>query len=65
MLPPGDFCSGRYPAAYAEYTRAAKGAGREIRSLGDENIVDVAVAVHIRPNSPTVGTTPHLPFFLS
>lgn len=48
-LPPGPFKPGPYKAAYMEYNRAAKAAGRDIVS----GQADAAVTVLIHPNSPT------------
>lgn len=50
-LPPGPFKPGPYVAAYMEYARAAKAAGREVLSPHDDR--DAAVTVVIHPNSPT------------
>lgn len=50
-LPPGPFKPGPYVAAYMEYARAAKAAGRELLDPHDQR--DAAVTVVIHPNSPT------------
>eukprot|EP00179_Madagascaria_erythrocladioides_P006214 CAMPEP_0198322458 /NCGR_PEP_ID=MMETSP1450-20131203/10934_1 /TAXON_ID=753684 ORGANISM="Madagascaria erythrocladiodes, Strain CCMP3234" /NCGR_SAMPLE_ID=MMETSP1450 /ASSEMBLY_ACC=CAM_ASM_001115 /LENGTH=369 /DNA_ID=CAMNT_0044026077 /DNA_START=39 /DNA_END=1148 /DNA_ORIENTATION=- len=51
--PPGGYTPGPFLAAYMEYSRAAKAAGREVRdpltAAGDRS----GVTVIIRPNSPT------------
>lgn len=50
--PPGAFRPGPYPAAYMEYNRAAKAAGRKVLPATADG-KDAAVTVVIHPNSPT------------
>jgi histidinol-phosphate/aromatic aminotransferase/cobyric acid decarboxylase-like protein len=50
--PPGAFRPGPYPAAYMEYNRAAKAAGRTILPA-DSDGKEAALTVVIHPNSPT------------
>lgn len=50
--PPGPFRPGPYDAAYMEYNRAAKAAGRKVIS-SSANGEEAAITVIIRPNSPT------------
>lgn len=51
VLPPGPFKPGPFTAAYMEYNRAARAAGRDVLSIDSEK--DAAVTVVIHPNSPT------------
>ncbi|KAI0567391.1 histidinol-phosphate aminotransferase [Gracilaria domingensis] len=51
VLPPGPFKPGPYKAAYMEYNRAAKAAGRSVLPAFSEEPAAVTVLIH--PNSPT------------
>ncbi|CDF33053.1 similar to histidinol-phosphate aminotransferase [Chondrus crispus] len=51
-LPEGPFKPGPYIAAYKEYHRAARAAGRDVLAH-DDTTTDPAVTVIIHPNSPT------------